>query len=166
LAKGEDQVVSSPKFQFEIGKAIHMRTGPDALIITTGITLKPALEAADELAKQGIQAGVLHVHTIKPIDKVAILKHASQVPVIVTIEEHTLVGGLGSAVAEIITEANFNPAKHFKRLGIPDVFAEHYGSQESLMLEFGISSKELVRVIKDLSKQTDKKSRTKKKKTK
>jgi transketolase len=152
LAKGEDPIVSSSRHSFEIGKAILMRKGSDALIITTGITLRLALEAADELAKQGIQAGVLHVHTLKPIDKKAIIENASQVPVIVTVEEHTIINGLGSAVAEIISEANFNPAKSFRRLGIPDVFAEHYGSQENLMTEFGISSKELVKTIKELRK--------------
>jgi len=158
LGKGEDPIVSDPKLGFTIGKAIHMRKGTDALILTTGITLKLGLEASDELAKQGIKAGVLHVHTLKPIDKKAIVKLAAEVPVIVTIEEHTVIGGLGSAVAEIIAEANFDKAKKFKRLGIPDVFAEHYGTQEQLMASFGISTKDLVKVVKELSgKKTKKK---------
>jgi transketolase len=150
LAKGDDPVVSNDKVPFEIGKAISMRQGSDALIITTGITLKPALDAADALSKQGIEAGVLHVHTIKPIDKEAILKHAALAPVILTIEEHSIIGGLGSAVAEILSEANFFKPKKFRRLGIPDVFADNYGSQDKLMIKFNISSEALIKTINDL----------------
>jgi transketolase len=73
------------------------------------------------------------------------------VPVIVTIEEHTLMGGLGSAVAELVAEANFNPAKRFKRIGIPDVFPEQYGSQESLMALYGISAEKLAATVATLA---------------
>jgi len=150
LAKGYDPIVTTDDKPFQIGKAIPMRDGKDALIVTTGITLKSALAAADSLSEQGIDAGVLHVHTIKPLDTEAILDYAASVPIIVTVEEHTVIGGLGSAVAEAISEANFDPAKRFKRIGIPDVFADQYGSQDTLLEKFGITSAELVSVIKDL----------------
>jgi transketolase len=152
LGKGGDPVVSRADLPCEIGKAIPMREGRDALIIATGICLQVALEAAAELEKQGVGAGVLHVHTIKPLDAAAILDKASQAPIIVTIEEHTLMGGLGSAVAEIIAEAGFNPSKRFKRIGIPDVFPDKYGSQASLMARYNITSANLIAVINELRK--------------
>jgi transketolase len=152
LGKGGDPVVSRADLSCEIGKAIPMREGRDALIIATGICLQVALEAAAELEKQGVGAGVLHVHTIKPLDAAAILDKASQAPIIVTIEEHTLMGGLGSAVAEIIAEAGFNPSKRFKRIGIPDVFPDKYGSQASLMARYNITSANLIAVINELRK--------------
>lgn len=154
LAKGGDPIVTSDKVPFKIGKAIPVREGSDVLIITTGITLKNAIEAADMLKKEDIKAAILHVPTIKPLDKESIINYAKKVPVIITIEEHTLIGGLGSAVAEIIAEAaeaNFN-GKRFKRIGIPDVFPEGYGSQASLMEKYNISTKQLLIEIKNLIK--------------
>jgi transketolase len=140
LGKGGDPIVSRADLPCEIGRAIPIREGRDALIVTTGICLQVALEAAVELEKQGVSAAVLHVHTLKPLDAAAIFEKAAQVPAILTIEEHTLVGGLGSAVAEILAEANFNPAKRFKRIGIPDVFPDQYGSQAGLMKRYGITA--------------------------
>jgi transketolase len=151
LGKGNEPILTTDEIPFQIGKAIPMREGTDALIITTGVTLKAALDAAANLSKQGLEAAVLHVHTVKPLDSDAILKYAADVPVIVTIEEHTLMGGLGSAVAELVAEANFNPAKRFKRIGIPDVFPEQYGSQESLMALYGISAEKLAATVATLA---------------
>lgn len=153
LAKGYDPIVTTDDVLFEIGKAIPMREGSDALIVVTGITLKIALGAAANLREQGLEAAVLHVPTIKPLDRDAILGHAAEVPVIVTIEEHTLIGGLGSAVAEIVAEANFSPAKRFKRIGIPNVFPDEYGSQASLMEKYSITVEKLVWVIRNLVEQ-------------
>ena len=160
LAKGYDPIVTTDDVPFEIGKAIPMREGADALIVTTGITLKIALDAAASLSEQGLEAAVLHVPTIKPLDTDAILGFAAEAPVIVTIEEHTLVGGLGSAVAEIVAEANFSPAKCFKRIGIPDVFPDEYGSQASLMERYSITTENLTSVITGLAEQRHKQQRT------
>lgn len=151
LAKGDDPIVTTDAVPFEIGKALPMREGSDALIVTTGITLKNGMDAAVSLSKQGLEAAVLHVPTIKPLDTDAILGYAAEVPVIVTIEEHTMIGGLGSAVAEVIAEANFNPAKRFKRIGIPDVFPDEYGSQASLMKRYSITTENLVSVVTGLA---------------
>ena len=150
LGKGGDPIVSRDDLPCEIGKAILMREGKDALIVCTGICLQVALAAADELEKQNIFASVLHVHTLKPLDARAVHENAESVPIVVTIEEHTIVGGLGSAVAEIIAEASFNPAKRFQRLGIPDVFPDQYGSQASLMARYNITAEHLGQVIKQL----------------
>lgn len=154
LGKGGDPIVSREDLPCEIGKAILMREGKDALIVTTGICLQVTLAAADELEKEGISASVLHVHTLKPLDSIAIHENAARVPIVVTIEEHTIVGGLGSAVAEIIAEAALNPSKHFRRIGIPDVFPDEYGSQASLMARYDITAGHLAAVIKELRGKT------------
>jgi len=153
LGKGGDPIVSRDDLPCKIGKAILMRNGNDALIVATGICLQVALAAADDLAKQSISASVLHVHTIKPLDSKAIQENAARVPVVVTIEEHTIVGGLGSPVAEIIAETSFDSPKRFRRVGIPDVFPDEYGSQASLMARYDITAEHLVEIIKKLRNQ-------------
>ncbi len=150
LAKGYDPIVTTDDVPFRIGKALPMREGGDALLVSTGVTLKLALDAASELAIQGIECAVLHMPTIKPLDVDALLAHAKKAPVIVAIEENTMIGGLGSAVAEAIAEADFNAVKHFRRIGIPDVFAKHYGSQANLMAHYKISTVEIVSTVKHL----------------
>ena len=150
LAKGYDPIVTNDDTAFQIGKSIPMRQGSDALIITTGITLKIGLEAAEILKNQGISAGVLHNHTIKPLDVNGILEHAADVQAVVSVEEHTIIGGLGTAVAEVIAESGFNPAKRFKRIGLPDVFPDEYGSQDSLMDRYSITATSLACAIKEL----------------
>jgi transketolase len=151
LAKGYDPVVTNDDVPFRIGRAIEMRPGRDALILTTGITLKCGLGAAKLLGDHGIEAAVLHVPTIKPLDVDQILGLAAEIPVMVTVEEHTVIGGLGSAVAEIVAEANFYPAKRFKRIGIPDVFPDEYGSQDSLMERYSITARKVTSLVMDLA---------------
>lgn len=151
LAKGYDPVVSRADLPFEIGKAICMREGTDALLVTTGICLQVALEAAERLAERALQVAVLHVHTVKPLDTEVLLGYAAEVPVVVVVEEHSVVGGLGSAVAEVIAEADFNSIKRFRRIGIADRFAEEYGSQNSLMSHYGITAERVVDVVRDLA---------------
>jgi len=150
LGKGGDPIVSSPGKPFRIGKAIQMTSGNDVLLVTTGITLKIALEAADALKQSGVDATVLHMHTVKPLDVDAVLQHAAKAPAIVTIEEHTILGGLGGAVAEVLAEAGFNPAKRFKRIGLPDVFPHGYGSQASMMEHYGITTARTIATVNDL----------------
>jgi len=150
MGKGGDPVVSRADLPCEIGKAILMREGRDALIVTTGICLQAALTAAAGLEERGVSTGVLHVHTVKPLDSCAILENCARARAIVSIEEHILIGGLGSAVAELIAEAGFEPAKRFKRIGIPDMFADEYGSQASLMERFSITAENLVATVTGL----------------
>ena len=151
LAKGGDPIVTNDRVPFEIGKAFPMREGSEALIVSTGVLLKRALEAADLLHSDGFEAAILHVPTVKPLDEATILAYASLVPVIVTVEEHTIVGGLGSAVAEVLTEANFSSPKRFKRIGIPDVFPDQYGSQDSLMAHYNITTQTIYTTVKRLA---------------
>ncbi|MFB0566228.1 MAG: transketolase family protein [Candidatus Aminicenantaceae bacterium] len=150
LAKGYDPIVTTDRFPFEIGKAIPMREGKEALILTTGITLKIALSAASILSEQDIEVDVLHIPTVKPLDTATILEHAANVSVILTLEEHSLIGGLGSSVAEVFVEANFSSQKKFKRVGLPDAFPHKYGSQDSLLAHYHITAERVVSLIKEL----------------
>ncbi len=143
LGKGGDPIVSRPDLVFRLGKAILMRTGIDVLLVTTGIMLGPVLEAAKKLDEKGVSAAVLHVHTVKPFDVPAFLAAAGPVRAVLTCEEHSIVGGLGSAVAEILAERAFSPVKKFARLGIPDVFPDKYGSQQKLLEHYGLSAANL-----------------------
>ncbi len=151
LAKGYDPIVTSSAVPFRIGKALPMRAGGDALLLTTGITLKLALEAAAELAALGIECAVLHMATVKPLDADALLAHAARAPLVVSVEENVLAGGFGSAVAEVIAEAGFDTPKRLRRIGIPDAFADHYGSQAKLMEYYGITAAAIVAAVTTLS---------------
>ena len=150
LAKGYDPIVTNDNTKFEIGKGIPMRKGRDGLIVTTGIGLRISLAAVDILARKGINIAILHLHTIKPLDREKLIEMADPVRAIVSVEEHTIIGGLGSAVAEVLAEADFNKAKRFRRIGIPDVFPDQYGSQDSLMARYEITSDGIVKVIQEL----------------
>lgn len=123
----------------EIGKAQTMKEGKDATIIATGHMVFPALEAAYALSEKGMDLKVVNIHTIKPIDKQAIIDAAKQTGLIVTIEEHQVTGGLGSAVAETVVQSHPVPV-HI--IGIPDCFGES-GNPEELLDKFGLTSEKL-----------------------
>jgi transketolase len=150
LAKGGDPIVSTDAAPFAIGRAIAMARGSDVLLVSTGVAVKVALDSAAALGPLGISAGVLHVPTIKPFDTDAFLAAAAHADAIVAIEEGTILGGLGSAVAEIVAEAWFEPAKRFKRIGIPDVFPHGYGSQASMMARYDITVDHTIAVVREL----------------
>lgn len=144
LGKGGDKIVSEEKNGFELGKSIKMRTGIDGLFITTGVMTQLALETADLLKKDGVDVGVLHVHTIKPFDHAGVIAAMKDVRAVVTVEEHIVNGGLGSAVLESCSELNPELLPKISRIGIPDKFATEYGSQSSLLKHWGITSSTLV----------------------
>jgi len=150
LAKGNDPIVTDDDVPFRIGKALPVRAGRDALLVTTGITLKFAREAAAALSAEGIDAAILHMPTLKPLDVAALTAHAAPVRAIVTIEENTMLGGLGSAVAEWLAEAGFDAPKRFRRVGLPDVFPDHYGSQAQLLDHYGINADNIVATCRSL----------------
>jgi transketolase len=150
LAKGGDPIVTRD-VPFQIGKAYPMREGRDALLVSTGVMLKPALDAAETLAAGGLQAAVLHVPTIKPFDAAAFLELARPVRAIVTVEEHSIIGGLGGAVAETLAEADFPSPKRFRRIGLPDAFPDQYGSQASLLKRYEVTAEKIVSTVRELS---------------
>lgn len=149
LAKGGDKVISKPEFGFEIGKAIVMQEGKDGLFVATGVMTQLALEAIQQLESEGINCGVIHMHTIKPLDGEILKKWIPKVSAIVTVEEHTRIGGLGSAVLEFCNDEIPNEVGKVRRIGLPDRFSEKYGSQEFLLNYFGINKDGLVKTMKD-----------------
>jgi transketolase len=132
-----------------IGKAVKLREPKDALLVTTGVMLQHSLAAAELLAARGIRAGVLHVHTLKPFDANALLATARGIPLIVCVEEHTAIGGLGSAVADTLLAAAMAPSGGMLHLSLPDAFVKKYGSQEKLLTYFGLNAESIARRVQD-----------------
>ena len=149
LAKGGDPIISRADNGFEIGKAIPMRSeaGASVALISTGIMTGHALTAADLLSEQGFKSNVLHIHTIKPLDAEAIRRCARGVHLVVTVEEHTMVGGLGSAVLDSLIDEMGRGAPAIKRLGIPDTFAQSYGTQNDLLETYGLLPEQISSTI-------------------
>ena len=138
-------VFNNPEtYKFEIGKAITMREGKDVAIIAAGLPVASAMEAAEKLAAEGIEARVIDMHTIKPLDEEAVLRAAKEIGKIVTIEEHSIIGGLGSAVAEVLAEQC--PAK-LKRVGIYDRYTES-GPAEALIHHYGLDGEGVYNAVK------------------
>jgi transketolase len=123
---------------FTIGRAVAVREGGDVTIASTGTLLAHAIEAAELLAVQGIEAGVLHFPTLKPFDAESICDAASASGIVISVEEHTVVGGLGSAVAEAL--ADHGVGARLARLGLPDAFAHAVGSREFLLAHYGLDA--------------------------
>jgi transketolase len=139
LGKGGDAIVSREEHGFEIGKAILLREPGSGLFITTGVMTQIALQAADQLENEGVSCGVLHIHTVKPLDHAVLSRWLPQVKGVVTVEEHTRIGGLGSAILEFCNDEMPVQAAKIARIGIPDRFADQYGSQNSLLAHWGIT---------------------------
>lgn len=135
----------NPDYKFEIGKGITLKDGTDITIIASGLTVSEALQASNELEKDGISARVVNIHTIKPIDKELIEKCAKETGKIVTVEEHSIIGGLGDAVIGAIAE---NPVPVYK-IGINDVYG-HSGPALKLLEEFGLTSPSIVKKVKEV----------------
>lgn len=131
-------------YKFEVGKGVQLKDGKDVTIVATGLMVNEARMAADTLEKEGISARVINIHTIKPLDKDIICKAAKETGVIVTAEEHSVIGGLGSAVADAVTECCPVPVV---KIGVNDVFG-HSGPAVDLLKEFGLSSENIVEKAK------------------
>lgn len=132
-------------YKFEIGKGNILKEGKDVAIIACGVMVNEAMIAAEELKAAGIEAMVINMASIKPIDKELIVKAAKETGLIVTAEEHSIIGGLGSAVAEVVTEECPVPVK---RIGIMDTFGES-GTPSALMEKYGLTAKNIVSVVKN-----------------
>lgn len=135
-------------YKFELGKGVVMNDGTDVTIVATGLMVNEALEAAKVLETEGISARVVNIHTIKPLDKELICKCAKETGVIVTAEEHSVIGGLGSAVAEAVTECCPVPVV---KIGVNDVYG-HSGPAVDLLREFGLSAENIVNKTKEAVK--------------
>ena len=135
-------------YKFELGKGVQLRDGNDVTIIATGLMVNEALIAAETLASEGIKARVINIHTIKPLDKDIVIKAAQETGVIVTAEEHSVIGGLGGAVAETVTESCPVPVI---KVGVNDVFG-HSGPAVDLLKEFGLCAENSVAMVKEAVK--------------
>lgn len=140
LNRNEVPVVFDESYAPVIGKALTLRGGRDVTLVCCGLMVSRALEAATQLERRGILTRVLEVHTVKPIDQAAIVRAASDTRALVTVEEHTVVGGLGSAVAEVISEEFPVP---LRRVGLRDRFAES-GPYEALLEKYGLTVASIV----------------------
>ena len=141
LSRNPIPVVFQEDYAPEIGKAVSLRDGEDVTLIGTGLMVFRCLEAAAQLEMQNIHAGVLEIHTIKPLDEEAVQNAAEQSGCLVTVEEHSVIGGLGSAVAEVVTDMN-HPAI-VKRVGIHDRYTET-GPNEELLDRYGMSINDIM----------------------
>jgi transketolase len=150
LAKGGDPVVSRKENGFAIGKAIPMRRArgrrPVALM-ATGVMTTNCLAAADLLEREGIEATVLHIHTVKPLDEEAVLEDAANARLVVTVEEGVGIGGLGSAITDLLVE-KLGPAMPLvRRIALPDAFPHHYGVQDDLFALYGLAPAQIAATV-------------------
>ena len=143
LCRMATPVIYDVATQFEIGKGIQIGEGKDASIIATGVTVHEAIEAQEILKNKGINVRVIDIHTIKPIDKDLIIKCAKETKRIITVEDHSIIGGLGSAVCEVLAEEY--PAK-VERMGMPDCFGRS-GKAEELLEYYKIDTNSIVSKI-------------------
>lgn len=132
-------------YKFEIGKGIVLREGTDVTIVATGLCVNSALEAAEKLAADGVSAEVINIHTIKPLDEELILASAKKTGKVVTVEEHSVIGGLGSAVCDCLCA---NLPTSVKKLGMQDVFGES-GSAAALVAKYGLDAEGVYKSVKE-----------------
>ncbi|MBQ4517870.1 MAG: transketolase family protein [Clostridia bacterium] len=135
-------------YKFELGKGVELEAGTDATIVATGLMVPEALETKKILAESGINARVINIHTIKPIDKEILIKAAKETGAIVTAEEHNIIGGLGSAVAEVLCE---NFPVPMRRVGTQDKFGKS-GKPAILLEEYGLTAKNIAEQVKEVIK--------------
>ena len=145
LGRSGVPVIYEQDYRFELGKASTLREGTDLAIIAVGTMVQPACEAADALEQEGISARVLNMSTIKPIDVEAIKAAVEETGAIVTAEEHSVIGGLGGAVAEVVCETAPAPVL---RVGIKDTFGRS-GEAGELMIEYGLTAKDIVAAARE-----------------
>ena len=138
VGRAGEPTVHEHEINFEIGKSIMVRDGDDLTIMSTGGMLQTAVQAANHLATQGFQARVLSMHSLKPFDTEAVISAARETAAILTLEEHSIIGGLGSAVAEALADAG-DTSVPFRRLGVPSEFAPLMGNQDYLRERAGLS---------------------------
>ena len=155
LGKGGDPIVSKDSDGFEIGKAIVLREPDEVAIIACGVTVGRALKAAEILAGEGTLCGVINMHTLKPLDHEAVLHAAGRVKTLVTLEEHTLHGGLGSMVCSLLVDRAEGPLPKVIRMGIPDEFPAGYGSQDTMMESFGLQPEQIAKKIQKSMQSTN-----------
>jgi len=148
LCRNEVPIFFDESYEFNLGKANILKEGKDLTLVVTGILLDRTLKAAEQLEAEGIACRVLQIHTLKPIDQDAIAQASEETGALVTIEEHSIIGGLGSAVAEVLTSSKPAP---LERIGIQDRFAES-GDYQQLLDKYGMSCQDIIKAAKKVLK--------------
>lgn len=148
LGRPSVPIIYDTKTEFVIGQGIELKKGSDATIIACGIMVGKSLEAAAMLAQEGIQVSVVDMHTIKPLDQELIIKKAQETKAILTVEEHSIIGGLGSAVCEVCAE---NCPVPIKRMGLTDVFGQS-GQPDELLQYYGLTKEKIRENLLELLK--------------
>lgn len=146
LGKAGEPIVHTGPIDFKLGKAIRLKDGGDLTIISTGGMLQTAMKAADRLSASNLKVRVVSMHTLKPLDNDEVFAAAKDTRAIFTLEEHSIIGGLGSAVAEVLAEAD-GPRTTFKRLGMPSVFSPHIGMQDYMLAQHGLNDEGVANTI-------------------
>lgn len=146
IPRGEEPAVYNADYDYVIGKAIEVRDGRDATIIATGTGVYNSLRAALSLEEEGLRVGVIDMHTIKPIDREAIVKAAHRTGVIITVEDHNVLGGLGSIVADVLMEAGVSA--RLKKIGIPDEFVS-FGYPEEIYPHYGFDGPGIAKSVRE-----------------
>jgi transketolase len=146
MTRDPSPVIFGPDHRFEIGRGYVVREGRDVAIISTGVQTTRALEAADILAAEGISAHLLHVPTLKPLDEQAVVEAAARTGAVVTAEDHTIIGGLGGAVAEVLGERH---PTLMRRVGLRDTFGES-GPNEALLEKYGLTARHVAAAAREL----------------
>jgi transketolase len=148
MTRDPSPVIFGPDHRFEIGRGYVVREGRDVAIISTGVQTTRALEAAEILAAEGVSAHLLHVPTLKPLDEQAVVEAAARTGAVVTAEDHTIIGGLGGAVAEVLGERHPTP---MRRVGLRDTFGES-GPNEALLEKYGLTARHVAAAARELLK--------------
>jgi transketolase len=144
--RNEVPVIFDDSYQPVIGKAVHLRAGKDVTILCCGLMVSRSLEAAQVLANEGIQAGVTEIHTLKPLDEQAIIQAARETGALVTVEEHSILGGLGGAVAEVVSG---NIPVPVRRVGLADCFAET-GPYNTILDHYGMAEEDILQAVREV----------------
>jgi transketolase len=146
MTRDPSPVIFGPDHRFDIGRGYVVREGRDVTVISTGVQTTRALEAADILASEGVSAHLLHLPTLKPIDEQAVVEAAARTGAVVTAEDHTIIGGLGGAVAEVLGERRPTP---MRRVGLRDTFGES-GPNEALLEKYGLTARHVAAAAREL----------------
>jgi len=144
---GEPEIYSG-EYSFEVGKGIELCKGNDVTIIGTGSILSDVIKGESRLRKEGISVRIINMHTIKPLDREIIIKAARETGAIVSVEEHSIIGGLGSAIAEVLSEEGITVK--FKRVAIIDKFIKGYGTHEQVKTINGIGIEDIVSAVRNI----------------
>lgn len=145
LSRLATPIIYEEKQKFEIGKAIQIGEGTDATVFATGVTVSEAIKAKEELEKQGMNIRVVDIHTIKPIDKEMIIKSAKETKKLISVEDHSVIGGLGTAIADVLAE---NCPTKLTKIGIKDTFGKS-GKAEELLEYYGLTAENIINKIKE-----------------